>query len=685
MQKTIRDNSKRIFVLIVLLVLVLAMCAGGYIPRAYADTGGELNYDKTNVLDDLSGATIGGEPFDLSDYPYDERSKPQIIAFTEYAYSFYTDNQGNYGLYVYVYNPQGLAFDTDTSRNSISLAYAEKENWSKYQLQFLNYSTRAGYEGLFYKFKVVLTADKKEDILSAVKQTARVYEISEIELSVANSVKAYTVAMRYTYSGYSLGYGSALATESSLVCVTDGFEKYLNLDVHTTYYRPEGTNGKNDYTQDSLHSAYFAVPKDVVSEYGAMSAVHATWLDAVFAPVLVTGNKAAYNAIEKYLGQDIGETVDGLDYAYVGNANYVVTEIAGLEDIWGWTGSYGYNLPSAWSGIGGGSINKIDHTVSPLYWLIYSGSEENSADEYVVSSEEITKKLNEYTAKYGGELVNDRYSRVLFDSVSNDFTDVEISADFEFDLRSEVLGSSWWDKLWGITYDHSEAFDGIKAIEAVSEDDFVYAGDEVDVSATCDELYIAEADFSEFERFYNANKDDNVIYLFRYQVSDYVSSEATLFKRDSLLSKVFNKSGDSNAYFMQQTVNLDFDVIDVTFTKGNVSTVIPVVAAPVDNIPDGTPPVYTEDDKPDMDWLKWLFAALALIVLLVIFMPVLVPLLGYLVKGIVWVLMIPFRLIEAIVNAVKKRDKPKPKATAYQPKLKTARSKSSAGKPKNDK
>lgn len=685
MQKTIRDNFKRIFVLIVFLVLVLAMCAGGYIPRAYADTGGELNYDKTNVLDDLSGATIGGEPFDLSDYPYDERSKPQIIAFTEYAYSFYTDNQGNYGLYVYVYNPQGLAFDTDTSRNSISLAYAEKENWSKYQLQFLNYSTRAGYEGLFYKFKVVLTADKKEDILSAVKQTARVYEISEIELSVANSVKAYTVAMRYTYSGYSLGYGSALATESSLVCVTDGFEKYLNLDVHTTYYRPEGTNGKNDYTQDSLHSAYFAVPKDVVSEYGAMSAVHATWLDAVFAPVLVTGNKAAYNAIEKYLGQDIGETVDGLDYAYVGNANYVVTEIAGLEDIWGWTGSYGYNLPSAWSGIGGGSINKIDHTVSPLYWLIYSGSEENSADEYVVSSEEITKKLNEYTAKYGGELVNDRYSRVLFDSVSNDFTDVEISADFEFDLRSEVLGSSWWDKLWGITYDHSEAFDGIKAIEAVSEDDFVYAGDEVDVSATCDELYIAEADFSEFERFYNANKDDNVIYLFRYQVSDYVSSEATLFKRDSLLSKVFNKSGDSNAYFMQQTVNLDFDVIDVTFTKGNVSTVIPVVAAPVDNIPDGTPPVYTEDDKPDMDWLKWLFAALALIVLLVIFMPVLVPLLGYLVKGIVWVLMIPFRLIEAIVNAVKKRDKPKPKATAYQPKLKTARSKSSAGKPKNDK
>ena len=686
MQKTIRDNFKRIFVLIVLLVLVLAMCAGGYIPRAYADTGGELNYDKTSVLDDLSGATIGGEPFDLSDYPYDERSKPQIIAFTEYAYSFYTDNQGNYGLYVYVYNPQGLAFDTDTNRNSISLTYAGKDNWSKYQLQFLNYSTRAGYEGLFYKFKVVLTADEKEDILSAVKQTARVYEISEIELSVANSVKAYTVAMRFTYSGYSLGYGSALATESSLICDTDGFEKYLNLDVHTTYYRPEGTNGKNDYTQDSLHSAYFAVPKDVVSEYGAMSAVHATWLDAVFAPVLVTGNKEAYDAIGEYLGQDIGETVDGLDYAYLADAKYTVVQWTGTSNIYGWVGPYGYNLPDSWTAmVGGTSLNEIDRKVSPLYWLFYSGSEENSADEYVLSSEVLQQGLIDNTEKYGGELVNGRYSRVLFDSVSSDFTDVEISAEYEHDLRNEVLGASWWDKLWGITHDQSDKFDGIKAIYPVSDIDFVYAGEEIDIADTCDNLYISEHDFTEFKDFYDKNKDDSIIYLFRYQVTDYISSEATLFTPDSLGGGVWNKTGDSNAYFMQQTVNLDFDIIDVTFTKDNVSTVIPVVAAPVDNIPDGTPPVYTEDDKPDMDWLKWLFAALALIILLVIFMPVLVPLFGYLVKGIVWVLMIPFRLIEAIVNAVKKRDKPKPKATVYQPKPKTARSKSSAGKPKDDK
>ena len=65
----------------------------------------------------------------------------------------------------------------------------------------MDYSSEAGYEGLFYKFKVSLTEDEKSDILDDVAQNARVYEISGIELSEGNIVTDYTVAMRYTYSG----------------------------------------------------------------------------------------------------------------------------------------------------------------------------------------------------------------------------------------------------------------------------------------------------------------------------------------------------------------------------------------------------------------------------------------------------------------------------------------------------
>ena len=620
---------------------------GGFAPAVRAE---EISYEQTDVLEDLSGAVIGGKPFDVRDYPFDERGKPQIVAFAEYGYSFYADNQGDYGLYVYVYNPQGQAIDTATDRNKISLAYGGRENWTKYNLEFLDYSSEAGYEGLFYKFKVSLTEDEKSDILGRVAQNARVYEISGMELSVGNIVTDYTVAMRYTYSGYALGYGSALVTESTLACMADGFEKYLNLDVHPTYYRPEGTNGENDYTQDSLHSVYFAVPREVVEEYGGLSAVHATWLDAVLAPVLVTGNKDAYDAILPYLGQDIGQNTDALEYAYVGDAEFGAT--GGFGET-GWGGVYGYNFPEAWMGLGGdGVINSTDRVISVLYWLFYAGEGENSADEYALSSEVIEEKLVELTEQYGGELVNNRYSRVLFDSVAEEFTELNIPAELEYDLRNEVLGSSWWDKLWGITHDESAAFDGIKAIYEVQDGDFVIRDNVLDTEETADNLYIAPEDVEAFKEFYDENKADSVVYLFRYQVSDYISAEASLFEPDDFIGNSWSRT-DTNAYFMQETVNLDFDIIDLTFTKDNVDTVIPVVSDPINNIPDGTPPVYTETDD-DFDW-KTLLGIILGAILFIVFLPLIATLVPYLVKGIVWILLLPVKGIAAIIDSLKKR------------------------------
>ena len=641
----------RIAALVAALLTFITMLWGGNISAPVAFAEDTPAYDATNVLDDLTGATVGGQTFDISDYPFNERGKPQIVAFAEYGYSFYADNQGDYGLYVYVYNPQGLKFDTNTDRNKIELAYAGKENWTKYGLQFLNYSTQAGYEGLFYKFRVSLTEDEKSDILDDMVQNVRVYEISGIELSEGNIVTDYTVAMRYTYSGYALGYGPALATESSLACTADGFEKYLTLDVRPTYYRPEGTNGENDYTQDSLHSVYFSVPKDVVAEYGGLSAVHATWLDAVLAPILVTGNKDAYDAILPYLGQDIGQNTDALDYAYVGGEVSFGPTGGNFYD--GWRGVYGYNFPDTWMLLGERQIqNEIDRVISVLYWLFYAGEGENSADEYALSSEVIEEKLVELTEQYGGELVNDRYSRVLFDSVAEEFTELNIPAELEYDLRNEVLGSSWWDKLWGITHDESAAFDGIKAIYEVQDSDFVIRDDVLDMEETADNLYIAPEDVEAFKEFYDENKADSVVYLFRYQVSDYISAEASLFEPDNFIGNAWSQT-DTNAYFAQETVNLDFDIIDVTFTKDGVSTVIPVVSDPIDNIPGITPPVYTETDD-DFDW-KTLLGIILGAVLLIVFLPLIATLVPYLVKGIVWILLLPVKGIAAIIDSLKKR------------------------------
>ena len=647
---TVRKIIKQLTAFLLVLLVCIGVVTGGQ-GNLSASAASEMQaaFEERNVMDDLTGGTVGGKKFSLADYPHNSDGKPQIISFTEFCYSYYAEKQGDYGLYVYVYNPQDIAFDTQTSRNQIQLTYGGKASYAKYPLIFCNYSTQAGYEGRFFKFRVQLTENEKEDILKTVKPDARVYKVSGIELSYKGQVTDYPCAQSYTYTGFAQGYGSELATSDTLSCRVNGFEKYLTLDVHSTYYRPEGTNGKNDYTQDSLHSVYFAIPRSVVSEYGKMTAVHATWLDATLAPVLVTGSKEAYDAILPYLGQSIGTHTEGLKHAYAGSANYTVTSWAGSTALYGWDCAYTFNLPSGWSTIGGAVSNKSAREVSPLYWLAYAGEGTDSADGYVLSSEEIEAKLKEYTQKYGGELVNDRYSRVLFDTVADSFTEVNIRADEEYSLTNEVLGSSWWDKLWGITY--PSTFDGIKAIYEVTDADF-----KDDEKATCDGLFLAERDYAEFKEFYDANKAENVIYLFRYQVTDFISAEATHFVPESGLGEKIGawNTEDTNAYFMQETVNLDFDIIDVTCTKDNVETVLPVVSSPIDNIPDGTPPVHTTSDA-RLAWWQILLAVLALILviwLLLKFAPVIVLAVGK-------VIALPFKAIGAASKKAKERRKDK--------------------------
>ena len=422
---TLRNITKQVIAFLLVLLVCIGVVMGGQ-GNLSASAASEMQtaFEESNVLDDLTGGTVGGKKFSLADYPHNSDGKPQIISFTEFCYSYYAEKQGDYGLYVYVYNPQDIAFDMQTSRNQIQLTYGSKTSYSKYPLIFCNYSTQVGYEGRFFKFRVQLAESEKEDILQTVKPDARVYKVSGIELSYKGQVTDYPCAQSYTYTGFAEGYGSELATSDTLSCRVNGFEKYLTLNVHSTYYRPEGTNGKNDYTQDSLHSVYFAIPRSVVSEYGKMTAVHATWLDATLAPVLVTGSKEAYDAISPYLGQSIGTNTEGLEHAYAGSANYTVTSWAGVTALYGWDCAYTFNLPRDWSTIGGAVSNKTAREVSPLYWLAYAGEGTDSADGYVLSSEEIEERLKEYTQKYGGTLVNDRYSRVLFDTVADSFTEV---------------------------------------------------------------------------------------------------------------------------------------------------------------------------------------------------------------------------------------------------------------------
>lgn len=652
-------NKKIIYVLAALfaaLLFVFTAFIGGGVGVSYAAVSSTTvaGYEKSNVLNDLKNSTIGGNEFDLADYPHNSNGKPQVISFVEFCYSYYAEKQADYGLYIYVYNPQDIAFDMSSERNKIQLTYGQKPSYSKYVLEFLNYSTEAGYEGRFWKFKVKLTDEQRAEILRELDENGRIYKISGIELSYKNTVTEYACGQTYTYKGYALGYGSELAASDTLSCKVDGLEKYLMLDVHSTFFRGRGTNGKK-YIQDTLHSVYFSVPNEIIDEYGKMTAVHATWLNAYTAPALVTGNSDYYETMLNHIGEDTGlpETYDDLKFKYSFRTEEDLsnTSIGGVH----FSGYHsGYNYPSKLS-------SKIVNHIPALHWLFKA--ENGNADKYDVPSEKILDYMSRYTAQHGGELVNGRYSKALFASVDNAFTDINIRADETYSLTSEVIKQAWWEKLFGASHvEEIEEFNDIKAIEAVDYNDIA----NLESVLLCNKYYVDNADYDEFSEFCKTSKrKDETVYLFRYKQSEYFSAEVYegTWKRTWSLNTggiaiapgyVYSfENADTNAFVMQQWVQLDFDIIDLTFTKDNVETVIPVIMSPMDIVTDGDSPVITIDNN---NWWKWVKLALGLIlavIILVLLYPIISPILGAIINGVVWLVTAPFKAIAKLFKRKK--------------------------------
>lgn len=592
---------------------ILLLCAmlfpgfgKGMTARAATGSNAEL-YDQTDVLEDLEKTTVDGKPFDLKDYAFDAQGKTSVFSFVEFCYSYSPDLIADYGLYVYLHNPRGLKFDFASTRNMISMRAGDDETapYKKYHLECLDVSTRQDYEGLFFKLKINLSTAQRDDILSAVNSSERQYRVSELELmeSGKKDVTLVTVGTSYYYSGYAGYYGPSGRPESTLTPRSEQIDT-LTLEkekgeIGFTAYRPDGSNGKDEFTQDSLHSVYFAVPNTFIETYGEMAAVHATWLNAILKPMLVTGNKDAYDAILPYLGKELTKYGNqDLIYSYYGNC--VQETIPAASQTYHY--DYGFNTNFL-------SVTFIQNfggkTVDPLYLMFYSGDEADSADSYVLPSELILDKIRAATADVGGELVNEKYSKALFSEVDEEFTDINIRREDTYDLTKEVISQNWWERLWGTSHvASSETFDGIPAIEPVTPEKMT--GTEAEI---CDKLYIGEADYEDFRSCYDIYHDTRTIYLFRYQLSDYISQEATLFKHGFL-----DRIVDTNAYFCEESIDLDFDIIDVTFSNGERETVIPVAMTPVDFIPNGTPPLHVTSDPKKGPGLFEILAGLVLLV-----------------------------------------------------------------------
>lgn len=557
-------------------------------------------YESQNVLDDLQGTTIDGEKIDLSEYYFDNGKNVKVLSFVEFGYSFNTGNRNDYGLYVYVYNPRGLDFTAKPSLNKISLKYGDKTSYDKYHLNYLNRSTKKGYEGLFYKFKVALTATQRSDILQTLDKSSRVYDVSEIELCGADdwNATAYNIANVYTYTGYAAGYGSDFEDGKSTLACASKDSVTLSLDVHGAAYRPEGTNGKNNYTQDMLHSVYFSIPNSYINEYGEMTAVHATWLNAKTAPIFVTGNEDVYNALMEYVGDEVSEYSKFRETCPYGFASDVAI----------------YNTYEGT--FTGNKIRKLNY----IFLAPNKIADINNADHYTLKGSEVLEYMRNFTNDLSevAEYVADKYSSWLFESWDDEFTEVNIKADDTYSMTSQKLTQSFWEKIFnkqGTQFVSCDTFNEIEAIHAVTQEDIKSKKDE-----TCQNLFIDESYYNDFKNYYDkATRENKTVYLFRYYQSEYICDEAEEHQWiGTSLQPELHRRLDTNAYVAQEVVSLDFDIIDITLTKDDVSTVIACVSSPIDIVPNVTPPVNTTPDEVPW-WRKVLAVAGILFLLFILF------------------------------------------------------------------
>ena len=648
---------KRLLVTLVLIALIITSLTASVFSVAAESAEVEGSFDDSYVVDDLLTATVDGQPFDPDDFPAVDGAQPQILSFQEYGYSYYADeNQDLFGLYIYVYNP-GQKTISSTTRNKISIAVGYDEtgkpnDYEKFSLVLCSRSADE-YSNLYYKFRI---ADPYGKIKARVATTPleRRYDVAEIELDFGDdNAAAYGVGGTFRFTGYATGLGPEDDTdESTLRCDVTDLET-ITLDVHPTVWRSESSSaGAGHHNQ--LHSVYFAVEDRFFETYGALQKIKAMYYEMQLQPAIVTSSEEVYNNVLPFVGKIVSSYVEAIGYV-------LATDFAADDRHGILHGDWCYNLADGGDSSFGkaGDFDRRSELVSLLFLNEASSS---------IAIDELTKYIKNYSSSYeNGEL--DFFGGIsadLFDltnSKPNEATVIELDADNEddkhdllsyndtHDFWDEVGDYGLWDALFGRVPD-DESLVAIDPIVIVDEADLTLGK-----ASLCEKYLINESDYDDFIAYANANKSDSKIVLFRYRVSDYISKDLDIVSPKSPYEST--RAG----YVFDQSIDLDFDIISLTFNKDGNYTVIAAVSDPINVIAPGDPPADYDDngwipkvkswfeqlwDKIvelwnklvaalgdfETNWWKYLLVALAIIVG--------VPIAFYLIKTIIT---LPWKLI----------------------------------------
>ena len=652
-------SINKIFRLVLVAVLCFVLFAGQRtVNITYAESKATINL--TYVLDDLLSSNTENATFDLSKYKYDSDGSIELITFLEYGYS--QTSSKDYGLYVYIFNPQKL-YIADSGQNKIQMGVEYDSNgdvtvYQKFQLKLVNRSTKSGYDGLFYKFKV-----EQNLFYNIVDPLCRRYSISGIELLTEDDRNAteYKIGGTYYYKGYSKGYaGNSMST---LTCKVDKLET-IDLTVHQTNYRTGvSSQGKNHY--NNVSTVYFAVPDKYYRKYGNLQKIQAEWWEYKTRPIMVTSSDRFYQAFLPYTKVYLPER----------DSNVPVALFSGYTDLSSGSfpflirGSY-YNWAYNISSYDDDSffyeefVNVENYCPMIPYAFFSSAVENNEFSVYnlLQSTQNVggvdSNILKDWIYNYSNDLGRgyiDCNNRSISADLFEDYVDEgrtrgynNVSVDLEdtFDLNSYDSNHSWWDKFWAYGFNFQstdEEHIDVAPIYEIQASDLL--GSDLTISKN---LLVNESDVRSLQAYYASQKAlGNHVILFRFATTDYFCENKGCMLNDQTIIGDYDKK----TYVAQETVFLDFDIISLTFNKDGVYSIIPVIASPIDIVPSITaPPTSTSPWK-----------AILAIILLVLLVVLLWPILPYIGKFLIWLILLPFKALSALFRGISNHRRRRPK------------------------
>ena len=639
----------------------------GAFPLCAFAAGFENPMENTAVIDDLNAMH-----FDLNAYPKDPSADfVSVVQFMEYGYSAKKDFR-YYGLYVYLYNPSGVAIDT--SKVKLQMAYeprgsanGEYGSFAKYSLEFISVSGEGEYENLFYKFRV----SGSRSIASEVKDGRRAYYLSGIEFahSGTDDYKDYLLDESWIYIGYQLNFGVNEGDPSSLYVTKDVIE-VITTELHEATWKSNTSDLGEDYRYE-LSSVYFYIPDYFINEYGDPSA-EASGLYSVrgmydkFATNgLVVPDQASYDAYHNIAVKHLSNYSD-TSGGYVSSwssfsklrktsPSYGVGIPLGAKDHY-YSFSFNYAHPAT---LGGKCYSDRQLDIFYNVGMSSTGSL-SSADFKTILKENLYKNRrvlpSELVTEFQGLGADQTYEIFVDGKPLND----------QIKSFASSQRANWLHKLFNRSlYVDEDGYPEIKPIVELSETEIPFVNDKY----ISEKYFVAQEYVEELRSFVSDYRFGNHLYLMRFDVNPYYAPEVFLdyypVGSDSLVY-------DTGFYF-EKVFYENFDILEFTFRdqSGGLAT-IPVNCTPIDivgtivpgnNQIEGNPNNPTTDEleetpSPGLKDLKPIFAVLVLfagIVCLILIFKLFGVSVSMLFKGIGWLISAPFKLIGKGVNFVEDR------------------------------